>query len=151
MARAYVRQLDVVGHRGLLLEYVQRVESTSFPKGRLLPGLTLTRHRRRGQGHLVTVAWTEQSKDNGPNRLLRYAVRRLAAVYRSRPGKFARELRLGLNRADRMLDGVELDFQRGFLSHPMVAQPSQLPEHREHYRTPIALAKPFRASGLAWT
>lgn len=133
---------DIAAH-GLLREYEQRQEVTSFPRGRILISETISSLRPKGIRHRLATSWFQRNVDNSSNRCIKYAIWFLARHRRDVLGdeytKQARLIRQALNRAYRVFDGVELDLQRGFMSDSTVLGRRPMPAVRAYYRPTVDL------------
>lgn len=137
-----VSSLGAVAHHGLLREYAEEHSETSLPHGRLMMGATFQRFAARNVNHRAVVSWFKHTADNGPNRLLKYAVWHLSRYYqaltRSQAG--ATKMFHRLTEAYALFESVTLDLRQTFFQHPVVRDLRLLPAIREYYRTPINLA-----------
>jgi 5-methylcytosine-specific restriction enzyme subunit McrC len=142
-AHTLIVRLEEIGLKGLLREYEQGVEVTSFPRGRILTTETaLHRSRRRGAGHQVVTSHYERSVDNAANRCLKYALWFLAMRLRSQQPLRGRRRQL-LNRITPLYElfgETLLDHSLAFLRDPVVSGSRPLPSLRSYYRPAVALA-----------
>ena len=141
MTRALLRAIGGIRQQGIHKIYARREGSTSMPRGRILFGPTVERHLSGGDETRLVAMYYERSTDTGPNRLLRYAVRVLAAQYRRLQGRRYRQIRSDLNEADHLFGDVPIDHLRTFLHDPVVVEPGTLPASRDQYVPAIRLAK----------
>jgi 5-methylcytosine-specific restriction enzyme subunit McrC len=142
LAQALIGALAEIEINGLFRQYVEHLEDTSFPRGRILLNQTMIRHEARGIGYRVTAAWFESSFDNAPNRCLKYAIWSLAQRYSSiRLDSARRGILAELNRVHHLFSSVALDGARQFLSDALVAEPARIPSIRAYYRDPVYLAR----------
>lgn len=140
LAEGLIAEVDLIAHRGLHHEYVQREDQTSFPRGRILMAGAAS-NAARGFHHRVTAAWFERAVDNAPNRLLKYAIWYLAYQYATtqrRAGQ--RRIITQLNRLYHIFGGVTLDRSRLFLTAQDVLDPTSLPTSRRYYGPAMYLA-----------
>ncbi len=141
LAQALIESLSDIEVSGLFRQYIERLEDTSFPRGRILFNQTMLRHEAHGLRYRVTGSWFESSLDNAPNRCLKYAIWSLAQRYSSIKLDGARRRILAeLNRVYHLFRSVTLDGARGFLRDVLVADPERLPSIRAYYRDPVQLA-----------
>ena len=141
-ARALADAVEDVASQGLLREYVQRQETSSHPRGRLLVGMTLGSQLARGKRHVVTSAWSERTVDNPSNRALKLAVWLLAHRFASLGVRSRRDRQLHsrLNVLYSVFDGVALDHQLSFSGDGYVQGSTPLPSVRNYYRAALDLA-----------
>jgi 5-methylcytosine-specific restriction enzyme subunit McrC len=137
---------------GMFRTYEERVEDTSFPKGRVLLKPTITRHESRGIRYRVTASWFDPTVDNAPNRCLKYALWALGKRYQTiRLDTHRRELLSRLNYFYHSFASVGLDTTMGFLADRYVLEPGILPSIRRYYEAPIHLALAIiRNQGVAF-
>lgn len=141
LAEGLLDSLRDIEVQGLHREYRRVTEDTSFPRGRILLGDTLRRHRSHGVRHRVRSTRFEQVVDTGPNRCLKYALWYLSRRFQEMQSRKGRPRLLSeLNRAYHLFDAVELDGSRGFLADPLVIDPDILPAIRAYYRDALQLA-----------
>lgn len=141
-AKGLVEHVQRIAQAGFLREYERREERSSFPRGRIAVHRTIQSLNARGIKHAAHVSWFEHSRDNAPNRCLKYATWTLARRYQSldvqkRPNRLALKR---LNAIYGLLDGVALDHGRRFLDDALVTGASPLPAHRDYYRDALNLA-----------
>jgi 5-methylcytosine-specific restriction enzyme subunit McrC len=135
-------RVDVIASEGLLLLYEQREEATSFPRGRVLAGATLTQLRPRGIRHRAVSSWFVRTADNPANRCLKYAIWFIAgrlAVLGSRTAS-RRQLLQRLGALYELFASVPLDHSLSFLSDPLVTGARATPSLRRYYRPALDLA-----------
>jgi 5-methylcytosine-specific restriction enzyme subunit McrC len=138
LAAGFVSAADELLRRGLMHEYAQRREATSFPRGRLDIGATM-RTNARGMEHRVHATWFESTVDTPANRLLKYTLRSLAAQYQGQQRRRGHVAMLSdLNRLYRGFDRVELVDRRDALGAEVA---STYAEPWGHYEAPIAIAQ----------
>lgn len=142
-ARTLAGHVENIALRGLLRDYTERREITSFPRGRILLGETAKSLQPKGIAHKVATSRYERTSDNACNRCIKYAIWFLArhrrdTVDRQRTTQ-SRIVRQALNRAYRAFDGVGLDLQRSFLRDPVVSGRHPLPQIRAYYRPVLDL------------
>jgi 5-methylcytosine-specific restriction endonuclease McrBC regulatory subunit McrC len=141
LARGFATALEQIDFNGIHHEYRWSELDTSFPRGRILFGLTMQRHAARNISHTVTTGRFETTFDTPPNRLLRYVLRYLAARYARSNDSSAKKLLARLERLDHFLERVTIDHDRSFLSATEVKDPRRLPELFKHYEAAIRLGK----------
>lgn len=136
--------LDTVTTNGLYREYEMVEESTSFPRGRILVGRTMSRELARGVRHRASVAYFHRTVDNEINRCVLLAVHQLAALVvaagTTLPGATRSAANRDLNACAQVLAGVTLDYHEAFLGNPMVTGHAPLPTLRSYYRPLLDLA-----------
>lgn len=142
-ARTLARYADDIALLGLLRDYTERHEVTSFPRGRVLIGETVKSVRPKGLTHKVATSRYERTSDNACNRCIKYAIWFLARHRRdtvdSQRTTQSRVIRQALNRAYRVFDGVDLDLHQTFMRDPYVTGRQQLPRVRSYYRPVLDL------------
>jgi 5-methylcytosine-specific restriction enzyme subunit McrC len=135
-------RVDVIASEGLLLLYEQREEATSFPRGRVLVGATLTQLRPHGIRHQAVSSWFARSADSPANRCLKYAIWFIAgrlAILGSRTAS-RRQLLQRLGALYELFSSVPLDHSLSFLSDPLVTGARATPSLRRYYRPALDLA-----------
>lgn len=148
LADSFLDALDVIRQRGLMKEYLQESESSSFPHGRIDTTATMQLASRRIK-HRVVYSWWERSVDIPVNQCLRAALRKLHARYdrtnRQRKqkhqyskGERSRTARIANSMG--MLRYVSDDPHHKSLLDRRVRGVRQLPEPRTYYRTALDLA-----------
>lgn len=141
LARDLLAALEAVEVHGIHRDYVQRVEDTSLPRGRLLLRESLNRHLARGVTHRVVVSRFERTADIPTNRCLRYAVERVALAYASLPEhRQDGDVRTRLNRFALLFASATMDRARRFLDDALVANPARLPYIRSYYAPALRIA-----------
>lgn len=135
-------RVDVIASEGLLLLYKQREEATSFPRGRVLAGATLTQLRSRGIRHQAVSSWFARTADNPANRCLKYAIWFLAGRLATLGSRTAsrRQLLQRLGALYELFASVPLDHSLSFLSDPLVTGARAVPSLRPYYRPALDLA-----------
>lgn len=137
-----VARVDVIASEGLLRLYEQREETTSFPRGRVLADVTLTRLRSRGIRHQAVSSWFARTADNPANRCLKYAIWFIAgrlAFLGSRTAS-RRLLLQRLGALYELFSSVPLEHSLSFLSDPLVTGARATPSLRHYYRPALDLA-----------
>lgn len=135
-------RVDVIASEGLLLLYEQHEEATSFPRGRVLAGATLTQLRPRGIRHQAVSSWFARTTDSPANRCLKYAIWFIAgrlAILGSRTAS-RRQLLQRLGALYELFSSVPLDHSLSFLSDPLVTGARETPSLRRYYRPALDLA-----------
>ncbi|MDQ3725283.1 MAG: McrC family protein [Actinomycetota bacterium] len=135
-------KVDVIASEGLLLLYEQHEEATSFPRGRVLAGATLTQMRPRGIRHQAVSSWFARTTDSPANRCLKYAIWFIAgrlAILGSRTAS-RRQLLQRLGALYELFSSVPLDHSLSFLSDPLVTGARETPSLRRYYRPALDLA-----------
>lgn len=133
-----IREIE---HRGLQYEYRRATESTSFPRGRIDLGTTMSRFSSRGIAHKVVCTQYVRTPDTPPNRCIKYALWFLAQKHRyfkPRGGSLA--ILSSIGNAYHHFDDVSLDQLSGFLGDPWVRDPDNLPDRYAYYRRALTLA-----------
>jgi len=144
LATALINAVRSIETEGRHYEYQERIKYTSFPRGRILMGRTMSRFTSRGISHNVVASQYERSPDTAPNRCLKYAIWYLAQRYirmkqlGDRSG--ITKLLSSLNRAYYLFTDVELDHSRQFLVHPLVVNPTHLFPNYGHYEQSLSIA-----------
>lgn len=142
-ALALAGYVDDIALRGLLREYVEHHETTSFPRGRILMNESVTSLRSKGVTHKLAASWYQRTVDNSCNRCIKYAVwflaRHRSHLVQRRATKQSRRVLSALNRAYRQFDGVQLDLSRGFLRDRIVLGQRPVPIMRSYYRPVLDL------------
>lgn len=136
-------RMDEIASNGLLREYQRHVETTSFPRGRILTSSTIRRLHARGIRHQAVASRFERDPDNAANRCLKYAVWFLAQrLSREIPtaGKRRRNLLDRLAPLYAMLSDVKLDHSLAFLRDGLVTGEKRLPSLRSYYRPALDIA-----------
>jgi 5-methylcytosine-specific restriction enzyme subunit McrC len=134
--------VDIIASEGLLLLYEQREEATSFPRGRVLAGATLTQLRPRGIRHQAVSSWFARSADSPANRCLKYAIWFIAgrlAILGSRTAS-RRRLLQRLGALYELFSSVPLEHSLSFLGDPLVTGARATPSLRHYYRPALDLA-----------
>lgn len=141
-ASTLVERIEAVASSGLLREYRQEEDDTSFPRGRILMGPTYTRLHSQGIRHKVTASWFERTADNQPNRCLRYALwflaDRLARLHQR--DRARRDLLLRVGTLYELFSEVSLDHSLSFMRDPVVRGAKALPSLRHYYRPALDIA-----------
>lgn len=135
-------RVDVIASEGLLLLYEQHEEATSFPRGRVLAGATLTQLRPRGVRHQAVSSWFARTTDSPANRCLKYAIWFIAgrvAILGSRTAS-RRQLLQRLGALYELFSSVPLDHSLSFLGDPLVTGTRAAPPLRRYYRPALDLA-----------
>jgi 5-methylcytosine-specific restriction enzyme subunit McrC len=141
-ANGLIEHVQRIAQAGFFREYRRREARSSFPRGRIAVHRTIQDLSAHGIEHTAHVSWFERSRDNGPNRCLKYATWTLARRYQKLDGR-TRQARRALKRLNAvygLLDGVELDHGRTFLDDALVTGVTALPAYREYYRDALNLA-----------
>lgn len=127
---------------GLLRDYRRREEVTTTPRGRLLLSATIRTQWARGLRHKTTTSWFERTADTPANRCLKYAMWLLSQEYArdEAPSTDRRRLVQRLNGAYPLLNAVQLDHSREFLTDPVVTGVRPPPPARSAYRPALDLA-----------
>jgi 5-methylcytosine-specific restriction enzyme subunit McrC len=136
-------RMDEIASNGLLREYQRRVETTSFPRGRILTGSTIRQLHVRGIRHQAVASWFERDPDNATNRCLKYALWFLAQRLSrevSTDGKRRRHLLDRLAPLYAMFSDVTLDHSLAFLRDGLVTGERRLPSLRAYYRPALDIA-----------
>jgi 5-methylcytosine-specific restriction enzyme subunit McrC len=142
ITRSFLAALRPLHTEGLYRRYERRQEATSYPRGRFLFGPTITRHRGRGHTNRAEVSYFELMRDNGPNRALKLALWRLAALVRGRgPVRGWVQLLSDLNQATWLFEDVRLDTTASFMGDIDVRFPERIPAHRRYYVPALELAR----------
>lgn len=138
-----ISHIEQIATSGLLREYAEREEMSSFPRGRVLLGRSLQTLRSRGVKHIAAVAWHERSHDNPPNRCLKYAAWLIVSRYMEIGPKDPKSLSLHrrLTGLYPMFEGVELDHSRTFLADERVQGTKPLPSTRAYYGDALGVAR----------
>jgi 5-methylcytosine-specific restriction endonuclease McrBC regulatory subunit McrC len=140
LATAFLAALDAVICRGLRQGYIERDAETSFPRGRIRIGRTISEFAR-GARHRVSASWFEPSADIPENRLLKYALWHLAGKYHNQQRRQGhRAILADINRLLRALDEVELDAGREFLQVPDLRDPARYGNVSAYYVPAVGLA-----------
>lgn len=141
-ARGLVERLDAIGSSGVLREYERREQATSFPRGRIRIGPTLTQLRPRGIRHRAVSSWFERTADNPANRCLKCAIWFIAGRLSKIGGRDTarRDLLQHLGAFYELFRGVPLDHSLVFLDDPLVRGSRSLPSLRSYYRPALDLA-----------
>lgn len=135
-------RMDEIASNGLLREYHNRVETTSFPRGRILAGSTIRQLHVRGIRHQAVASWFERDPDNAANRCLKYALWFLAqrlSQATSPTGK-RRYLLDRLAPLYAIFSDVTLDHSLAFLHDGLVNGERRLPSLRAYYRPALDIA-----------
>jgi 5-methylcytosine-specific restriction enzyme subunit McrC len=136
-------RMDEIASNGLLREYQRRVETTSFPRGRILTGSTIRQLHVRGIRHQAVASWFERDPDNAANRCLKYALWFLAQRLSrevSTAGKQRRHLLDRMAPLYAMFSEVTLDHSLAFLRDGLVTGERRLPSLRAYYRPALDIA-----------
>lgn len=139
-AHALIDRIEAVADQGLLREYERRVETTAFPRGRVLAAASA--RRSPAPDRRVVTARFEPTCDNAPNRCLKYAIWFLAQQLREAT-PLGRERKRLLDRAAplfELLGEARLDRSLGFLRAGTVTGSEELPSLRAYYRPALDLA-----------
>jgi 5-methylcytosine-specific restriction enzyme subunit McrC len=141
-AYGLLNQMEEIASQGLLREYHNRVETTSFPRGRILTGSTIRRLQIRGIQHQAVASWFERDPDNAANRCLKYSLWFLAQRL-SREASAHGKRRYLLDRLAplyAMFSDVTLDHSLSFLHDRLVRGEQRLPSLRAYYRPALDIA-----------
>ncbi|WP_207921082.1 McrC family protein [Burkholderia pyrrocinia] len=133
----FLDSLEMLHEQGMLRLYSRQSEIGLFPRGRIDINRTI---RARGAAgvHHVAYSWSERHVDNGPNRLLKYAIEHIALhAQNSRDRRMQR--RFAICRS--FFDQVSCDLDQTFLRDPMVIDLTRIPSTRDAYVAAISLAK----------
>ncbi|HUY06249.1 MAG TPA: hypothetical protein VMU99_03185 [Acidimicrobiales bacterium] len=131
--------VDRIAQDGLIRDYRQHEEATSFPRGRIMMNRTVTTLQARGTTHRVAASWFERTVDIDCNRCIKHALWFLAKT-RNRIPNVEAHLSRRLNRAYQLFEKVELDTSLNFLSDPWVTGKLTLPATRAYYRDALDLS-----------
>lgn len=138
LANEFVSAVEGVVRQGLLRTYVERRESTTSPKGRVVVGATLARHGSRGVDYRAEVAFHERTEENPPNQALAEALHWVRTWTDRRPKMKA--LRNRTHTLLHFLRYVPRDREGAFKRDRLVRHPLALPESRSAYRRALPLA-----------
>jgi 5-methylcytosine-specific restriction enzyme subunit McrC len=147
IAQAFVKAIELVVREGRLRQYEYHKRTTAFPRGRIHLGDTLRKSQARGRYDTVISSAFEQTVDVPVNRLLKYALWKLASRYERMPK--TRAVRRLLNRisaAFQAFDGVYLDHRLSFQTDHLVRDPALLVPIRDYYERAVWIAKLIVAS-----
>lgn len=86
-ADGLVEHVQRIAQAGFLREYHRSEARSSFPRGRIAVHRTIQDLSAGGIEHAAHVSWFERSRDNGPNRCLKYATWTLARRYQRLDGR----------------------------------------------------------------
>lgn len=140
LAEALLTAVDAIASGGVYRRYERRMESTSFPRGRVMDFESARHHWGRGQRHRVIASWFAHDRDVGPNQVIRRALLQLADTYANAVRTKGRlQLLQRLNRAYQLFDGVSPSASA--LQDPEVVDPGRIPESRAYYRPAVELAR----------
>lgn len=141
MADALLLAIDTISSGGLLRDYHRRIESGSYPHGRIDMTTTATRLAARGVNHEVQFSWFERTADIAPNRCVKAALMTLHGHYARDPHRAGVRSRIArLANALRLFEEVEPESWRTSLADPIVRGTAQLPQSRSYYRPTLDLA-----------
>ncbi|WP_175839180.1 McrC family protein [Burkholderia anthina] len=133
----FLDSLELIHEQGILRLYSRQSEVGLFPRGRIDINRTI-RARGAAGTHHVAYSWSERHVDNGPNRLLKYAIESIAIHVRSSRDRRLQR-RLAICRG--FFDQVSYDCNRDFLRDPMVIDLTRVPNTRDAYVAAISIAK----------
>lgn len=137
---ALLEGIDRIRQSGLLRNSRSVSGPTSFPRGRIMVGQSIS-YQARGQQHRVETSQFLPTTDTPINRCIKYALWLLSQRLQTLPdraGSIARKVRLISALA--VFGGVALDRQRRFLLAEDVKRPS-LGWLRSYYEHPLEIAK----------
>lgn len=141
MADALLAAFDTITLNGLLRTYRRRIETGSYPHGRINTTASMLRYAARAVNHRAEYSWFERTIDNAPNRCLKSAIATLHGRYvRAERHGGVRERVARLGEAMRVLEGVTLEARPFSLDDPQVRGTLPLPESRSYYRPALELA-----------
>jgi 5-methylcytosine-specific restriction enzyme subunit McrC len=147
IAQAFVKAIEFVISEGRLRQYEYHKRTTAFPRGRIHLGDTLRRSQARGRYDTVVASAYEQTVDVPVNRLLKYALWKLASRYERMPKTRAvRHLLNRISAAFQAFDGVYLDHRLSFQNDRLVRDPELLTPIRDYYQRAVWIAKLIVAS-----
>jgi len=142
-AYGLLKRMDEIASHGLLREYQSRVDTTSFPRGRILTSSTIRQLHTRGIRHQAVASWFERDSDNAANRCLKYALWFLAQRLSGDVSKASRQRQTLLDRLAplyAMFSDVTLDHSLAFLRDGLVMGERRLPSLRAYYRPALDIA-----------
>lgn len=141
MADSLLAAFDAITVSGLLRTYRRRIESGSYPHGRINTTASMLRYAAKGANHKAEYSWFERTIDNSPNRCLKSAIALLHGHYiRADRHSGVRQRVARLGEAMRVLENVTLEARPFSLDDPQVRGTLPLPESRYYYRPALELA-----------
>jgi 5-methylcytosine-specific restriction enzyme subunit McrC len=142
-AHGLLERMNEIASNGLLREYQSHVETTSFPRGRILSSSTIRQLHVRGIRHQAVSSRFERNSDNAANRCLKYALWFLAQRLSGDASTASRQRRALLDRLAplyAMFSDVMLDHSLAFLRDGLVTGERRLPSLRAYYRPALDIA-----------
>jgi 5-methylcytosine-specific restriction enzyme subunit McrC len=141
-AGALVEHVEDIIRYGFFREYSRQEEVSSFPRGRVILNRSIRSLESRGIHHAAHVSWYQRSIDNASNRCLKYALWTIAQHFIREPpnDRAGRILHRRVSALHSMFDGVDLDYQRLFLSDAIVSGYRDLPALRSYYRDALEVS-----------